>query len=492
MKKKINVIGLGAGDLNQMPIGLYKQIKEASSLYLRTKHHPVITELEQEGLQYTSFDSIYEEHDQFTDVYREISEQLFSLADNEEVTYAVPGHPLVAEQTVQYLLHEGPNQGIEVNILGGQSFLDPMYHVLGIDPIEGCQVVDGTALEKDSLQIRQHMIICQVYDSFIASEVKLTLMELLPDDYEVTIATAVGSAKQELVTVPLYELDRATEVNNLTAVYVPPVRDEQLLYHDFGKLRSVIATLRGPDGCPWDRKQTHESLKKYLIEETYEVLEAIDEQDDDHLAEELGDVLLQVMLHAQIGEDEGLFSIDDVIQSITEKMIRRHPHVFSVASADTAEEVESNWEAIKKKEKQESGQGEEWDSILDDVSKSVPALIRAYQLQKTAAKVGFDWDDVAPIWMKIQEEIAEFFTEVKAENKEMMIKEFGDILFALVNLGRYYSIYPEEALQTTNQKFTIRFQMIEEKLKERKLTFADVTLAEMDEIWEEAKKETRG
>lgn len=483
---KIVVLGLGAGDLEQMPLGVYHKLLKSENVFLRTKEHPVVKELEEQGFTYSSFDHIYENNEQFSDVYQEITSQLLEKAKKMDIVYAVPGHPFVAESTVQLLLQQSKDHQIKVEVLGGQSFLDNLFQAVQIDPIEGCQIVDGTALKRAELQVRHHIIICQVYDAFVASEVKLTLMELLPDDYPVTIVTAAGSSHEQLLTVPLYELDHATTLNNLTAVYVPPVKDEEILYRDFDKLREVIAALRGPNGCPWDIKQTHQSLKKYLLEEAYEVLDAIDEENDDHLAEELGDVLLQVMLHAQIGEDEGMFTVDDVISAITEKMIRRHPHVFEAGNLNNEDEVIQQWDEIKKQEKLDNGQEEA--SILAGVPKSMPALYRAAKLQKKAAKVGFDWMDVAPIWMKVQEEIAEFMTETKQNNMERANKEFGDVLFAFVNLARFYKIDPELALQSTNEKFYNRFLYIEKKLQERELTFKDVDLDYLDQIWEEAKK----
>ncbi len=320
-------------------------------LYVRTAEHPVLQELEEEGLSFQSFDHIYESYDRFDDVYDAIASTLIEEAATKDIFYAVPGHPFVAEKTVQLLQERAEASEVEMNVLGGASFLDQMYTALGIDPIEGCQIVDGTALYANELQIRHHLIIVQVYDALIASEVKLSLMEKLPDDYLVAIVTAAGSANETIQYVQLFELDRYTELNNLTAIYVPPIKEDTLLYRDFSFLRSVIAKLRGPDGCPWDKKQTHESLKRYLLEETYEVLEAIDEKDDDHLTDELGDVLLQVLLHAQIGEDDGFFSIEDVIEALTTKMIRRHPHVFGDVTVADESEVLENWKEIKASEK---------------------------------------------------------------------------------------------------------------------------------------------
>lgn len=481
--KKINIIGLGAGDIGQLSLGAYKLLNSGVPVYLRTKEHPVVSELEKEGFDYHSFDSIYEKHERFEAVYEEICETLLSYQED-ELIYAVPGHPLVAEKTVQLLLERGNERGVTVEVSGGKSFLDDMFNALRIDPIEGFQLLDATDLKVEEIQLRQHMVIGQVYDSFIASNVKLTFMEKLPYDYEVYIVTAAGSKNEKIRKMPLVELDREAELNNLTSVYIPPVKEDVILYKDFSKLRRIIAELRGPNGCPWDLKQTHESLTKYIIEEAYEVVEAIQEQDIDHLIEELGDVLLQVLLHAQIGEDDGYFSIDDVIEGLAAKMVRRHPHVFGDKTAETAEDVVRNWQEIKQEEK-----GKRNESILDEVGMSLPTIIRAFELQKKAAKVGFDWPDVSGAWEKVKEEIVEFEAEMaKDSSNEKTVKEFGDILFALVNVARYYEINPDEALFRTNQKFIHRFHYIEERVKESGKSFKDFKLEELDHFWNEAKE----
>ncbi|MGA9225278.1 MAG: nucleoside triphosphate pyrophosphohydrolase [Mesobacillus sp.] len=485
MTNKISIIGLGAGDLDQLPLGVYKRLKQDKNLFLRTKEHPVVAELEQEGLQFQSFDSIYEKHDQFADVYEEITETLLAEAKKEPVTYAVPGHPLIAERTVQLLLERGPERNTEIEIGGGQSFLDAMFQALEIDPIEGFQLLDGTELSKESLLLKSHTIIGQVYDSFVASEVKLTLMEKLPDEYEVYIVTAAGSKDEVIRKVPLYELDREMELSNLTSVYVPPAEEEQILYKDFSKLRGIISILRGPNGCPWDKKQTHQSLKKYLIEESYELIEAIDNEDIDHMIEELGDVLLQVMLHAQIGEDEGYFTIDDVIEGVSAKMVRRHPHVFGDKTAENEEEVMKNWQEIKEQEK-----GGAVKSLLEGAGKGLPNLLKAYELQKEAAKVGFDWKTAAPILDKVKEEIDELSAEITEKGKlEDIQLEYGDLLFALVNFARHYDMNPEEALFKANQKFMRRFAYIEQRAAENGKSVDSYSLEELDSFWNEAKKQ---
>lgn len=327
MEPKIEIIGLGgAGDINQLPLGIYRKLmNESITCYVRTMDHPVINTLQKEAILFESFDDIYEKHDQFEAVYQEIAKILVAKAKtNGNIVYAVPGHPMLAEQTVQLLLK---NTEVKVEIIGGQSFLDDLFSALKIDPIEGFQFLDATSFERQQVQYQQHLVFCQVYDRFIASEIKLTLLEDLPPEYPVYIVEAAGSVQEKINKISLVELDQQITLSNLTSLYIPPIEKEKL-NHQFFRLKEVITRLRGPGGCPWDQKQTHESLKKYLIEESYEVIEAIDAEDDDALAEELGDVLLQVLLHSQIGEEEGFFTIDDVIYSITEKMIRRHPHVF--------------------------------------------------------------------------------------------------------------------------------------------------------------------
>jgi tetrapyrrole methylase family protein / MazG family protein len=490
MTYDITIIGLGAGDLDQLSLGVYKKLKQTEKCYVRTMDHPVIADLVQEGVRFESFDAIYEKHERFEEVYEEITHLLLAKAEKETVLYAVPGHPMVAEKTVQLLFEEGNKRKISVRVAGGQSFLDALFQSVGIDPIEGFQLLDGTALFRDDLQINQHIFIGQIYDRYVASDVKLTLMEKFPDDHEVFLVTAAGSEAESVKKIALYELDREMTLSNLTSLYVPPVNESAKRHREFSELRQIIAELRGPNGCPWDKKQTHRSLKPYLIEEAYEFIDAIDNEDDEEMINELGDVLLQVMLHAQIGEDEGLFSIEDVIGAISSKMVRRHPHVFGDTQVNGEEDVLVNWQKIKEEEKRESGISST-KSILDSVERSLPSLIRAFEYQKKAANVGFDWKEVSGAWNKVKEEIAEFEAEVadNSSNKERLTNELGDLFFSLVNVGRFYGIRADEAVYATNRKFYQRFTYIEERIKEDGKDFADYTLEELDDLWNKAKKE---
>ncbi|MGG3883915.1 nucleoside triphosphate pyrophosphohydrolase [Brevibacillus panacihumi] len=489
-KSSITILGLGAGDLDQLPYGIYRKLKEAKNLFLRTREHPVVGQLAAEGVAFASYDDVYEQYDSFAEVYEEIVRQLLAAAEKDgDIVYAVPGHPLVAERTVQLLLEKGDAQSVQIEIMGGQSFLDPLFARLKIDPIEGFALLDGTALKADEVSPGLHTIIAQVYDAMIASDVKLTLMEVLPDDYPVTAATAVGVAGQERIeTVPLYELDRLDHFGNLSLVYVPPAREERIWYRQFSYLKEIVAILRSPEGCPWDREQTHQSIRKNLIEETYEVLETIDDEDPDAMCEELGDLLMQIMLHSQMAAEDGYFTVEDVVAGLNEKLVRRHPHVFGEKHADDAVEALANWQEIKAQEKAAKGIDVANQSQLAGIPRDLPALMYAYKLQKKAAQIGFDWDDVADVYGKIEEE----YRELREASERDRAEELGDLLFAVVNLARFLKLDPEEALAMTNKKFKRRFSYIESKLKEAGRSFEETDLQEMDKWWEEAKHREKG
>jgi tetrapyrrole methylase family protein / MazG family protein len=255
----------------------------------------------------------------------------------------------------------------------------------------------------------------------------------------------------------------------------------------FDRLAEIMRKLRGPGGCPWDAEQTHESLKRYLIEETYEVVEAIDMKDPELLKEELGDLLLQPIFHAVIAEEQGTFSMDDVIAAISDKLIRRHPHVFGDQVVKSADEQVERWEQIKKQEK-----GVERKSALAGIPPHMPALMKAQKLTEKAARVGFDWEHVDQVFAKVMEELHELEETMLEGNQERMEDELGDLLFAIVNLGRFLSLNPEQALGKTISRFTRRFAHIEDTLHSRGSQMKDVTLEEMETLWEEAKRIERG
>jgi tetrapyrrole methylase family protein/MazG family protein len=254
----------------------------------------------------------------------------------------------------------------------------------------------------------------------------------------------------------------------------------------FNELLDIMKRLRGPGGCPWDAEQTHESLTRYLLEETYEVIEAIETSSQDHLKEELGDLLLQPIFHAAIAEEAGAFNMADVIDTLCEKLIRRHPHVFgNLHIADSRAQVE-NWEQIKKTEK-----SDERKTALSGVPPQLPALLKAQKITEKAARVGFDWEHVDEVMAKVMEELHEFQEAMIENDTEQMEAELGDLLFAIVNLGRFLSINPEEALRKTIKRFQKRFEHVEDGLHHQGRQMQNATLAEMNKLWEEAKEKER-
>ncbi len=255
------------------------------------------------------------------------------------------------------------------------------------------------------------------------------------------------------------------------------------------RLVGIMARLRGEGGCPWDREQTHESIKPYLTEETYEVLEAIDERDPGKLREELGDLLLQIVFHARMAEEAGAFDIAAVIAGIAEKLRRRHPHVFGDVKADTAQEVLFNWEQIKQRERRQARGSA---SALDGVPRELPALLRAHRLQEKASRVGFDWKEAREVYRKVEEELAELRAAMEGEEPARTEAELGDLLFALVNLSRFIAVNPEEALRKTIARFIARFRYIEEALAARGTSLRDASLEQMDALWTEAKQQGVG
>lgn len=250
------------------------------------------------------------------------------------------------------------------------------------------------------------------------------------------------------------------------------------------ELADVMDKLRGPDGCPWDREQNHQSLMPYLVEEAYEVLEAIQLGDMNKLAEELGDLLLQIVFHAQIAEEQGEFDLSEPIRQIVAKMKRRHPHVFGKAKVDSSKQVLLNWEAIKAKERQ----GGVVESLLDAVPRNMPALMQAGKIQQKAAQVGFDWDNIDGAWAKVTEEKAELLAAAATGDSTKISEELGDLLFAVVNVARFLEVEPETALLSTVMKFRHRFSYIEAQARTAGKEVTAYTLNELDQWWEEAKK----
>jgi tetrapyrrole methylase family protein/MazG family protein len=476
----LTIIGLGPGDPDDITRRAWRIMENAAALYLRTSRHPCVPSLPN---TYESFDHLYEKHEAFEDVYTAITSTLLDAAKSSDVVYAVPGDPFIAESTVVQLLDGAKTQGIAVTVVNGVSFIEPTCAALGIDALDGLQLVDALAVaaaHHPPLNPDLPALLAQVYSREVASNVKLTLMNQYPDDFAVTLVHSAG-ADGLTETLPLYEIDRSEHINHLTTLYVP-AEGERV---SFQALQEIIAHLRAPEGCPWDREQTHESLRPFLMEESYEVLDALNRGDTDHLAEEMGDLLLQIVLHTQIAIEDGEFHMTDVMRHINEKMIRRHPHVWGDVDADNPDKVVANWEQIKQQEKAAKGDSDNgFVSVLDDVPASFSALMRAQKYAVRASKQGFDYADMDGVIRKIHEELAELAAETEPERIE---DEAGDVLFAVVDLLRWLDVESEVALQRTNDKFAKRFRHVEQRVHEGGRTMRDYTLDELDVFWQEAK-----
>ncbi len=482
----IKVVGLGPGDFGYITMESWELMQGAENLYLRTAKHPTVPMLEERGLSFETYDSFYEEAEDFAHLYQRIADDLVEKArSGMDIVYGVPGSPMVAEKTVVLLRERvaglsGVEGEIELAILPGMSFVEVLYGKLGIDPIDGLTIIDAEDFASLPVDMPTGLVVTQVYNQQIASDAKLSLMEVLPDEYPVTYIHKLGMPDESIREIPLYELDRQPDIDYLTSLYIRPYPKKPKF--DITPLQDIIKTLREPGGCPWDIAQTHESIRRNLIEETYEVIEAIDMEDYDLLCEELGDLLMQVVFHARMAEEAGEFSMQDVVEGVTEKLVRRHPHVFGDVQAADAGSALISWEAVKKQEKKERK------SLLDGVPKDLPALMAAQKLQGKAAKAGFDWDTPEPVWAKIHEELAELKEAVAEGDAEHITEELGDVLFTVVNLARFLKADSELALLACNKKFRTRFSFVEQRVREQGGRWQDFTLEQLDEFWNEAKR----
>jgi len=445
MKQGITIVGLGPGDPRQLTLEAQQVLQEAREVYLRTRRHPTVASLPP-GPSLRFFDHVYEEKETFAEVYDEIARQILELGQRPGgVVYAVPGHPLVGEASVQRILALAKQHGIGVRVVEGLSFIESVLTCLGVDALAGLQIVDATelaALHHPCLNPDLPALIGQLYNQQLASDVKLTLMNLYPDEHPVTLVRGAGTDQAQILKVPLYDLDRQPEIDHLTSLYVPPLPRPSSLE----TFQDTIARLRAPGGCPWDRKQTHQSLRRHLLEECYEALAALDAGDTDALREELGDLLLQIVLQAQIAVEAGEFSLAQVIADIDAKIKRRHPHVFGDVVVSDVAEVILNWEKIKREEK-----GRHF--VPAEVSRALPALARAQAIQERASRTGFTGPDVEEVAVKLAKEVAKLRETEEARKRE---EALGDLLFSVVNLARWLNVDAESALRGACERFIQR------------------------------------
>ncbi len=484
----LTIIGLGPGHIDDVTRRAWTALEAAPTLIVRTAEHPCVAALPNQA-NMTACDDLYESISDFAGVYSAIADRVLAAAALGDVAYAVPGDPMNAEATVKLIRARAAEVGITVEVISGISFIEPALALVNVDALDGLQLFDGITLAQahhPPINPDIPALIGQVFSRDLASNLKLTLMNQYPDDFSVMLIHAAGTPEAIVEITPLYRIDRSASIRHLTALYLPALGSMS----SFERAQEVIAHLRAPEGCSWDQKQTHLSLRPFLIEEAYEVIDAINADDPDNLREELGDLLLQVLLHTQIATEEGEFRMADVIHTFNEKMIRRHPHVWSDPTAlglpavDGAEQVVANWETLKQRERAAKGLPPKRASILDGVPKAMPALLQALEFQKKAAKVGFDWAQVQDVLDTLLEEIEEVKTAPTDEERR---KEMGDLLFSVVNWARWFGIDPEDALRTTNAKFSRRFGHIEATATSQDRDLKTLTMAEMEALWIDAK-----
>jgi tetrapyrrole methylase family protein/MazG family protein len=479
----ITLLGLGPGDSQHLTREAWQVLSTASEIWLRTRLHPAVAGLPS-SLTLNSFDELYEDGRSFEAVYAAIAERVLQLGRRPQgVIYCVPGNPFVAESTCLQIRQLALQEGLTVRTIEGVSFLEPVFSALGVDPFPRLSLCDAMTLgagHAPPFPADAPALIAQIYSQMVASEVKSTLDAVYPDDHPVRLVHAAGTKDQLVEDLALFEIDRSRHLGALSSLFVPPLGEGTALE----ALQEVVAHLRAPNGCPWDREQTHASLRRHLLEESYEALAAMDAEDFPGMREEFGDLLLQIVLNGQIASEEGEFTISDVVKGIYDKIVRRHPHVFGEVQLDGVEGVLANWERLKQEER-DSKPDSSTGGLLLGVPAALPALIQAQAYQERAARVGFDWPEIAGVLEKIAEEVREVN---QAEDAAALAAELGDLFFALVNLARWKNVDAESALRASNLRFKQRFGVIETAAGEQGRKVSDLSLDEMETLWQKAKR----
>jgi tetrapyrrole methylase family protein/MazG family protein len=484
MTARVVIVGLGPGPRNTVTQATLEAIERIVVQFVRTKRHPTADLMPKA----TSFDSLYDTLPTFEDVYSAITEAVVAAAiEHGEVLYAVPGSPLILESSVAHLRADAR---VEVQVLPALSFLDLAWEALGIDPVNaGVRLIDGHRFALEASGERGPLLVAQVHADWVLSDVKLS-HESANGNEPVVLLHHLGLPDQRVEHTTWQELDRVLPADHLTTLYIPQMAEP--VAGELARLHQLARTLR--EQCPWDREQTHDSLIKHLIEETYEVVDAIEALDaddpatDEAFIEELGDLLYQVEFHATIAEQQGRFSMADVARSIHDKLVRRHPHVFGDVVANSANDVVQTWDEVKREEKKSVDGAAS--STFTGVAKSGPSLQYATKIQKRAADVGFDWPNADGAFEKIIEESAEIRQAVALNSDPETVRmELGDLLFSVVNLSRHLGHDAEQALRGASDKFRHRFEQVEQLALSRDIDLASAPLEQLDALWDEVKKQ---
>ncbi len=480
--ERLTIVTLGTGGEFFLTRGVERALREARSVVLRTGRHPMASFLQKEALAFDTLDSLYDECEDFDTFNRAAAVKLLSLCEKNPVCYAVSDAAF--DSTVSTLQRLKP-RGADVLVLPGVSHADRCLAMLETASAS-IRLYAASEFLGARVSPEEPLLLMELHSRECAGECKLKLMELLPEEVGVILFRGdEQTGTLEKTELPLYELDRQPAYDHLTAVYVPAVPMEARARYDMDDLIHVMTRLRAPDGCPWDREQTYESLLPSLLEESYEYIQAVRDGDVDHMYDELGDVLLQVVFHAEIARQHGDFDIYDVTSAICRKMIERHTHIFGSARADTADQVLDNWEAIKRSQRGITTHAQ----AMENVSTGLSPLLRASKVQHKAHKVHFDFTDAAEALSKVYEEADEVAQNLRdsADPEE----ELGDLLFAAVNVCRLCGKDADMALHFATNKFISRFRNMENAIKKSGKCIEDLTLSEMDVYWNVGKQGER-
>ena len=473
----VTLLGLGPGDEGLLTREALDWLATIDTLYLRTNRHPTVDALP-EHLNLCSFDEVYDQSDSFEAVYETIITRVLELGRRPEgVTYAVPGHPYVAEATCPEILKRAQSAGLPVRLIHGLSFLEPTFLALGIDPFPDLILMDAMQMgmqQTPCFPPSSPALIAQIYSRAMASDVKLSLMAAYPDEHPVRLVHAAGTPAERVEDLPLHAVDHSLHLGLLSSLYVPPLSETS----SFESFQEIIARLRAPGGCPWDRKQTHLSLRPFLLEEAYEALDALDRADMRDLAEELGDLLLQIVLHAQIAAEEGDFNIHQVIDGVSQKLIRRHPHVFADVEVSGVSGVIRNWEAIKAEERAENNVPQKT-GLLDGVPGALPALSQAQAVIERVGRVDFrllmDRGTLDAAQKKL-----EAFEQADAGQKQRLL---GEMLLSAAALAARHGVDAESALRERLARFRARFSQMEAAAAEQGTRLGDLSHEAKMVLW---------
>ncbi len=478
--QQLTIVTLGTGGEMFLTRGVERALREAQCVVLRTERHPMADFLKNEGIAYEALDALYEACEDFDLFNHKAAQKVLALCKDKPVCYAVSDASF--DTTVAAIQKEKPASA-KVVVLPGVSHAERCLSMLD-NHADAMRLYTAESFLSARVSPQEDLLLLEVHSRECAGECKLKLLELMPEEMQITIITGneqTGELKKKKIA--LYEMDRQKGYDHLTAVYVPAVPMLERTRFNMDDLMAVVARLRAPDGCPWDREQTHESLLPDLLEESYEYIQAVRDEDVDHMYDELGDVLLQIALHTQIAIEHGDFTIDDVTSAICYKMIERHTHVFGQVKADTAEDVLNNWEAFKREQRGIKTHAE----AMDEVSMGLSSLLRAYKVQKKARKVGFDFDTALEALTKVHEEADEVRENI--ENGADPEMELGDLFFAAVNVCRLCGKDPDIALTSSTNKFIKRFRNMENAIKSAGKSLEGLTLSEMDVYWNAGKRD---